>query len=173
MATGCLRSGEASVRHLLWWFLRLALEGLGGWTGQARDQSTATVCLCDGKERLRYRAGDRCDGPVAQCPFLTVLPDLVGDRFHPTARPGPREGRRCFHLQRAEDRPKGPPGLPAVHLHRERSSPGETIDEQSPAPADKPGAAEAEGGAGQESDAPVNRVRRMRSEHLKDPSGGV
>lgn len=29
-----------------------------------------------------------------------------------------------------------PTGLPAVHLHRERSSPGETIDEQSPAPAD-------------------------------------
>ncbi|WP_409934808.1 NYN domain-containing protein [Rhizobium leguminosarum] len=87
-------------------------------------------------KRLRHYADDPCDGLLHSGSLDSFcLPSSDSDftRFAARIR---EQGVDVFTCGEQKTGREFPTGLPAFHLHRERSSPGETMDEQSPAPAD-------------------------------------
>ncbi|WP_348631882.1 NYN domain-containing protein [Rhizobium leguminosarum] len=106
-------------------------RGPGGSIGQVSNHSQRGLPKRRGK-RLRHDADDPCDGLLhngSLDSFCLLSSDSDFTRFAARIR---EQGVCVFTCGEQKTGRKFPPGLPAVHLHRGRSSPGETIDEQSP-----------------------------------------
>ena len=116
-----VKLGEANVRRIYGDFSGRQLAGWGQGDPVARDPPAPAAQQFEGQEFLRYRAGDRRDGPHVQAHPRRGRVGQLGQRLH-AARPAPAGGRaRSVRLRRAQGGRGVPQCVQPLHLCREPS----------------------------------------------------